>query len=68
MAMKFPLNTESLNKIKANILSLSTTFQTKTIPVNYIGSIPGGRMLVEAHSWPIDEALQYFEKVQNTLE
>jgi len=32
-----------------------------TIDINDIGGPPGGRKLVEASRWPIDEAIRYFE-------
>ena len=60
---KFPLSAEMLNRIKEQIRSHLIAFSTDEIPINRIGAIqPGGRILVETSSWPIEDAIEYFEK------
>lgn len=60
---KFPLSTEMLNRIKGQIRRYLQAFATDEIPIDQIGAAgPGGRLLVEASSWPIDEAIDYFQK------
>lgn len=59
---KFPLSAEMLNRIKGQIHSYLKAFATDEIPIDRIGAVqPGGRTLVEASSWPIDDAIEYFQ-------
>lgn len=59
--MQLSLTTDTLNKIKLNIQQLATTYQTKSIDIEQVGYVPLGRKLIESISWPISEALKYFE-------
>lgn len=60
---KFPLSADMLNTIKGQIRRHLEAFATDKIPMDRIGaSQPGGRPLVIAFSWPIEEAIEYFEK------
>lgn len=60
---KFPLSAEMLNRIKRQIRNHSLAYATDEIPIDQIGAGgPGERILVESHSWPIGDAIEYFQK------
>lgn len=63
MIQKFPLSAKMLERIRYQIQQHAEAFATDIVPIKKIGaSSPGGRILVEAASWPIEKAIEYFEK------
>ena len=60
--LRLPLTPLYLNKIRLSIRQIAEQFQISTIPKDQIGREPGGRYLVEAAQWPINDALDFFYK------
>lgn len=58
---KLPLTKPVLQKIQEHVKMHCEAFASDTVYLNTIGSIPGGRTLIESHSWPIREAFEYFQ-------
>lgn len=60
---KLPLTKPVLQKIREHVKMHCEAFASDTVYLNSIGSIPGGRTLIESHSWPIRDAFDYFQNL-----
>jgi len=60
---KIPLSESVLNTIQAHVKMHCEVFATDTVYLDTIGSVPGGRTLVESHNWPVREAFEYFQNL-----